>query len=105
MGCLQTRVTRIGEFLLNGSLYTFGSYIKISEMAQIPRLLFSTVKVMHKFGQKMCWATFWAIFSQPHFVTLFQTIYYCGLLMPVFKQRSVKIQFRNLKQERKKYLD
>jgi hypothetical protein len=32
--------------------------MKITEIAQIFRLLFSTVKVVLKFGQKMCWATF-----------------------------------------------
>jgi hypothetical protein len=46
--------------------------MKIAEIVQIFGLLFSAEKVMHKFRQKMCWATFWAIFSQNHLVTLFR---------------------------------
>jgi hypothetical protein len=34
---------------------------------------FLTVKFVHKFRQKMGWATFWAVFSKTHLVTLLWT--------------------------------
>jgi hypothetical protein len=70
----MARVTRFGEFSPNESLFTLGSFMKITEIAQFLGLLFSTVKVVQKFGQKMCWATFWAIFSRTHLATLLMAV-------------------------------
>jgi hypothetical protein len=53
--------------------------MKITEIAHIFGLLFATVKVMRSFFTKMLWATFWAIFSQTHLVTLT-----AGLIGPNF---------------------
>jgi uncharacterized membrane protein len=45
--------------------------LKIAVTAQIFGILFSMVKVKYKKQrQKMCWASFWGIFSQTHLVTL-----------------------------------
>jgi hypothetical protein len=33
-------------------------------------ILFPTIIFMEEFWQKMCWTTFWAIFSQTHLVTV-----------------------------------
>jgi hypothetical protein len=41
---------------------------------QIFRQLFSVVKLINKFGQKMGLATFWEIFSQTHLVALLVSI-------------------------------
>jgi hypothetical protein len=51
-------------------LLTLGSFMKTTETSQIYGLLFSMVNAMHKFIQTIYWATFWAIFSQTHLVTL-----------------------------------
>jgi hypothetical protein len=53
-----------------GQLFTSPICRKITEVSQIFGLVFTTVKVMYKFGQKVVWATVWAIFSQTHLVTL-----------------------------------
>jgi hypothetical protein len=50
-----------------------GIFVKITEITQI---LFSTVKVMYKFSQKMIWATFWPTFLQTHLVTLVKIYVY-----------------------------
>jgi hypothetical protein len=44
--------------------------VKITELAQLIGLFFSTVKVMHYFLLENERATFWATFSQTHLVTL-----------------------------------
>jgi hypothetical protein len=49
-----------------GGCCLFGSFLKITEMAQFCGLLFPRLKLCIK---KMGWATFWAI-SQTHLVTL-----------------------------------
>jgi hypothetical protein len=49
---VENRVTRLGEFSLTGRLFTLGSFQKMAEVAQIFRLLYFTVKVMHLFWQK-----------------------------------------------------
>jgi hypothetical protein len=64
------RVTRLGELSPIGWLFTWGSFLQIIEIAQIIGLLISTVKVTFKLWLKTAWATFWAIFSQTHLVTL-----------------------------------
>jgi hypothetical protein len=59
-------------FLPIEQLFTLGSYF-IIELALIFGPLFSAVQAMYvhiNFNQKMCWATFLAIFSQTHLVTL-----------------------------------
>jgi hypothetical protein len=65
------RVTRLGEFSPIGWLFLLGSYLRITEVAHIFGLLYSSVKFKNKCWQKIGWATFWAIFSQPNLVTLF----------------------------------
>jgi hypothetical protein len=47
-----------------------GSCLKISEVAKIFVLVFSTVKDVDSFRQKMGWATLGATFSQTRLVTL-----------------------------------
>jgi hypothetical protein len=70
---VKIRVTRFGEFSPVGRLFTMGIFVKITEITQI---LFSTVKVMYKFSQKMIWATFWPTFLQTHLVTLVKIYVY-----------------------------
>jgi hypothetical protein len=67
-GC-PNRVTRLGKFLPIGWLFSFGSFLQITEIAQIIGLLFSAV-YMFSVWPKMAWATFWVILSQTHLVTL-----------------------------------
>jgi hypothetical protein len=43
------RVTRLGEFLPIGRLFSLDSFGEMTEIAPISRLLFSTVKVMYQF--------------------------------------------------------
>jgi hypothetical protein len=64
------RVTRLGGFSPFGWLFTLGSFVKTTERAQN---IFSTSingKSNTFILTKMCWATFWAIFSQTRLVTL-----------------------------------
>jgi hypothetical protein len=65
-----SRVTRLDEFCPNGSLFTLGSGLKITEVAHILELLFSTSPECIALGKKTGWATFWATFSRTHLVTL-----------------------------------
>jgi hypothetical protein len=65
----EIRMTKLGEFSPIGRVFLLGSFL-ITDVAHIFELLLSTVKVMHSFGPKTGWATFWAIFSQTHLVTL-----------------------------------
>jgi hypothetical protein len=46
--------------------------LKIAKVAQTVGLLFNVMFVLctYAFGQKRSWATFWAILSQTHLVTL-----------------------------------
>jgi hypothetical protein len=43
-----SRVTRLGEFLPNGRLFTLGSVLKVLDVAQNFWLLVFTVPVMYK---------------------------------------------------------
>jgi hypothetical protein len=45
----ETRVTIFGEFSLVGRLFTLGRFPKITEVAHIFELLFSTVKFINRF--------------------------------------------------------
>jgi hypothetical protein len=45
----------LGEFSLFELLFTLGSFLKITQVAQLFELLFSTVKVMHGFYKKKDW--------------------------------------------------
>jgi hypothetical protein len=45
-------------------------FLKITEEAQVHGLLFSTIKIMNHFSQKMGWATTCANFSLTRLVTL-----------------------------------
>jgi hypothetical protein len=47
------RVTRLGEFPSIGRLFTFGSFLKNTESALIFGPLFTTIKVLRYFGQKL----------------------------------------------------
>jgi hypothetical protein len=51
-------------FRLLGRLLTLGRFLKITKVAQIVEPFLSTAR------QEMGWATFWAIFSKGHLVTL-----------------------------------
>jgi hypothetical protein len=51
-------------------LFTLLSFLEITEVAQKFGLLSSSVIVMYYVWQKMDRATYWAIFSQTHLVTL-----------------------------------
>jgi hypothetical protein len=64
------RMTRLGEFLPKGRLFTLGIFIKITEVAQNCGLLFffSLLDYTLILTKKVL-ATFWAIFSQTHLVT------------------------------------
>jgi hypothetical protein len=55
-------------------------------------LLFSTVKLSHRFGQKMVWATLWVIFFPPktHLVTL------CPLMQKKMAAEEVIIKLKPL---------
>jgi hypothetical protein len=53
-----------------GGLFTVSSFLKITELAQLRLIRFSTDKVMYYFRQNMGWATYWATSSQTHLVTL-----------------------------------
>jgi hypothetical protein len=59
----------LGDFRILGDCLLWPVF-EITEVAQKCRPMFSTLKVMHQFRQKMGWAKFWAIFSQNHPVTL-----------------------------------
>jgi hypothetical protein len=67
---LSFRVTRLGEFSPIGRLFSLGSLLKITEVAQHSGLLFSSFQFLYKFRQKMAWVTIWAISSQTHLVTM-----------------------------------
>jgi hypothetical protein len=54
-----------------GRCHSLDSFLKITEVAHIFVLLYSTVNFSCiDFYKKMGWATFLAIYSQPHLVTL-----------------------------------
>jgi hypothetical protein len=53
----------------------FGQFLKNTEMAQISGLLLACLKVCLKFDKEEAWATFKAIFSQTHLVTLPETFF------------------------------
>jgi hypothetical protein len=52
------------------SMFSLGSYFRITEVSNRFGLLYSVDKLKNKFWQKIGWATFWAIFSLTHLVTL-----------------------------------
>jgi hypothetical protein len=60
----------LGEFLPIRPLFTVGSSWKNRELAQMFGLLFTTVRVVYQFWQRVGWATFWVVFLQTHLVTL-----------------------------------
>jgi hypothetical protein len=57
-GNVISRVTRLGEFLPYGRLFSLGSFLKMIKVAQIIGLLFSTGQDRYDFGHKMGWAFF-----------------------------------------------
>jgi hypothetical protein len=64
------RVTRLGEFSRNGSLFSLDSYLKIDEDSYIFGYFNPTFKAMYYFCPKTYWATLWTFLSQAHQVTL-----------------------------------
>jgi hypothetical protein len=59
---VESRVTTLGEVLFIGSVFTFGSFMKITEMAQI--YFFHGKSYAHMyFDIKMCLATLLTILS------------------------------------------
>jgi hypothetical protein len=64
------RVTILGEVSPIGSTIYFEQLLEITKVFPIFGLRFSSVKVMHSFWQQIGWATFLAISSQTHLVTL-----------------------------------
>jgi hypothetical protein len=57
-----TRVTRVGEFSSIGRLFTFDSFLKVTEVAQNFKLLFSHGKSYVRVLTKMGWVKFGSIF-------------------------------------------
>jgi hypothetical protein len=55
-------VTRVGEFSSIGRLFTFGSFLKVTEVAQNFKLLFSHGKSYVRVLTKMGWVKFGSIF-------------------------------------------
>jgi hypothetical protein len=65
-------VTRLGEFSPIGRLFTLGSFAKITEAHYSNNLItFSHGKIYGLVKIKRV-GLLWAIFSQPHLVTLFE---------------------------------
>jgi hypothetical protein len=62
----MARVTRLGDFSPIGQLFTLGCLLNITEVALSLGNFFSRGNTYALIG----WATFWAIFSQTHLVTL-----------------------------------
>jgi hypothetical protein len=78
---------RLNEFFTIGSLFTLGSVLKITEVAQFSGQLISTVQLMYSFWHIWIgWATFWATFSKTHLVTLAydETLFFALLYMRVY---------------------
>jgi hypothetical protein len=67
---IAARVTRFGEISPFRQLFISDMFLKITKVAQILELLFSSVKIMHWFRRKNGWAKFGAIFSRTHLVAL-----------------------------------
>jgi hypothetical protein len=62
---VANRVTRLGDFSPNGSWFTLGSLLKITEVAHLLLIHFSYVGTDGVLiYTKIVWATFWAIFSK-----------------------------------------
>jgi hypothetical protein len=62
---------QIGRIFASWAIVYLRHFLKITEEAHIVGLLISTVKVICILAlSKMCAASFWAIFSQTHLVTL-----------------------------------
>jgi hypothetical protein len=66
----RIRVARLRQFSPTGCLFTLGSFLKTTEVAQIYGLLFPNVSVLSVFRQTTSLATFWVTFSQTRLVTL-----------------------------------
>jgi hypothetical protein len=54
---------QIGRKFAQGAIVYISSYFKITEAHHIFGSFIPWVKLGHKFGRKMSWAKFWAIFS------------------------------------------
>jgi hypothetical protein len=50
----------------------FGQFFKYRSITKIWATFFTREKLCITFDKKWAWATFWAIFSQTHLVTLFE---------------------------------
>jgi hypothetical protein len=73
----------MGEFSPIGLLFTLGSFVKITDVAQIFGLLFPRLKLWVNFDKKIIWATFWTIHLQTDLVTLIGSMFstYCIFLI------------------------
>jgi hypothetical protein len=60
----------LGELSPIGRLFSLGYFLNIAEVAQICKLRLSSEKATNYTRPKLALATFWAIFSQTHLVTL-----------------------------------
>jgi hypothetical protein len=68
---MQTEWPDWANFRLMGECYFVHFFDNYSRSPKyVFGATFSSVKVMHSFWRKLFWATFWAIFSQTHPVTL-----------------------------------
>jgi hypothetical protein len=66
---LPFRVTRLGEIFAYWAIVFLGHFLNDKSSPKL-RLLFSMEKKFCTNFEKMSWATFWAIFSQSHLVSL-----------------------------------
>jgi hypothetical protein len=88
----ETRVTRLGEFSPIGWLFTLGSFLKMTEVAQIFGLLFPNVSatyvlILTESGLGNSWASF----SQTHLVTLFETLKISSVRVIFFSFVSTRV--------------
>jgi hypothetical protein len=72
-GALQPGRPYWANFRILGDCLIWAYFLKISEVAHIFGLLFSTDKIVHYFRQKIGWATFWVSFKKANQVTLVST--------------------------------
>jgi hypothetical protein len=62
----------LGEVSPYWEMIYFGQFFKYRSITKIWATFFTREKLCITFDKKWAWATFWAIFSQTHLVTLFE---------------------------------
>jgi hypothetical protein len=60
----------VGESSPIGRLFSLGSFLKAIEVSKVEAPFIHEKKLCTNFDKKNSWATFWAMFSQTHLVTL-----------------------------------